>query len=436
MVTNSMLKQLPSHCVNHLVVIFNSALRLQHFPDVWKYANVVTIPKPGKDPKIPSNRRPISLLSSLGKIYERILLKRLTCHVSANNLVPEEQFGFMPGCSTTQQLLRLTEAISAGLDRKWTTIAVFLDISKAYDSAWHTGLVYKLIHMGLPGELIKVIDSYLAHRAFRVRMDGAVSEWKPMLAGVPQGSTLSPMLYNLYTSDIPKSTRTELAVYADDICIYNQHKSVRFAHLAVQRHLNEIGRWAAEWRIKISAEKTKAVIFSKKTRLQLPELRLQNADIEYVPRIRYLGVVLDHKLNWTSHCEVLRGKALRTLTAMKPVMRTSLSIKTKLLLYKSYIRPVMTYAAPAWAFIPKTKMERLQIVQNRALRLIGGYSRYTRINKMHFDLEIPRLKTYIKSLATKLYASAKYSRNRYIRKLGADSSVYNQRVLRPFHILS
>ena len=77
----------------------------------------------------------------------------------------------------TTLLLRLTEAISSGLDRKGTTVAIFLDIGKAYDSTWHTGLVYKLIHMGLPGELIKVLDSYLAHRAFRVRMDGTLSEW-------------------------------------------------------------------------------------------------------------------------------------------------------------------------------------------------------------------------------------------------------------------
>ena len=132
-VTNSMVKQLPCHFVNHLVVIFNSALRLQHFPDTWKKANVVTIPKQGKDPKTPQNRRPISLLSSLGKIYERILLKRLTCHVFTNNLVPEEQFGFMQGSSTTQQLLRLTELISSGLDRKWIIDVVFLDISQAYD---------------------------------------------------------------------------------------------------------------------------------------------------------------------------------------------------------------------------------------------------------------------------------------------------------------
>ena len=126
--------------------------------------------------------------------------------------------------------------------------------------------------MKFPGELIRVIDSFLAHRSFKVKMDKAVSGWRPMLAGVPQGFTLSPLLYNLYKSDIPRSVRTELSVYADDICIYHKNRSARFAHLAVQRHFNEIGRWTNEWRININAENTKAVVFSKRTRLQLPVL--------------------------------------------------------------------------------------------------------------------------------------------------------------------
>ena len=109
---------------------------------------------------------------------------------------------------------------------------------------------------------------------------------------------------------------------------------------------------------------------------------LYNAEKEYFPRVCYLGVILDHILNWTSHCRVLRGKALRTLTAMKTILRSSLSIKAKLLLYKAF-----TYAASAWAFIPKTKM-------SAGLHLIRGYFWYTHIKKMHLNLQIPRLKKF------------------------------------------
>ena len=104
-------------------------------------------------------------------------------------------------------------------------------------------------------------------------MDKAVLGWRPMPAGVPQGSTLS-LMYNLYTSDIPKLVRTKLSVYPDDICIYHKNRSGRFAHLAVQRHSNDIGRRANEWRIYINAEKTKALAFSKRTRQKFPSLKL------------------------------------------------------------------------------------------------------------------------------------------------------------------
>ena len=139
----------------------------------------------------------------------------------------------MPGCSTTHQLTRLMEYVTSGFERKMTTIAVFLDISKAYDSTWHTGLIYKLVTMNVPGELIRVIYSFLAQRSFRVKMDGVFLEWRPMLAGVPQGSLLSPLSYNLYTSDIPKSIVTELALYADDMHLWpNQESKVRIPECA------------------------------------------------------------------------------------------------------------------------------------------------------------------------------------------------------------
>jgi Reverse transcriptase (RNA-dependent DNA polymerase). len=115
-------------------------------------------------------------------------------------LIPDEQFG--------HQLTRLMEYVTSGFEKKMTTIAVFLNISKLYDSMWDTVLIYKLVSMNVPGELMRGIDSFLAQRSFRVKMDGVFSCWRPMLSGVPQGSLFSPLLYKLYISDIPKSIVT------------------------------------------------------------------------------------------------------------------------------------------------------------------------------------------------------------------------------------
>ena len=167
------------------------------------------------------------------------------------------------------------EHISAWLDQKWFTVTVFLDISKGYNWTWQTQLIYKLIHMFLGG-LMKIIDFYLAYRSFRVKMNEAVLEWKLMSVGVSQHSTLFPMLYNLYTSDI------DTEVYPNRTClcgwllyIYHQNKSPWFAHLAVQRHLVEIGRWSAMWHFNISGEKTNAVVFSRKSDCSCPNSKLK-----------------------------------------------------------------------------------------------------------------------------------------------------------------
>ena len=195
--------------------IFNISLLLKHFPEYFKKAHIVTIPKPKKNPIFPQNYRPISLLNHIGKIHERLILKRLQTHTE--RIIPETQFGFRSDHSTTLQLLRLTDDITSGFINRQHTTAVFFDTKRAYDSVWYMALLKKLITLNIPDSYIHLIHSYLTHRTFRVKYDSSLSEWHNIKEGVPQGSVLAPTLYNIYTHDIPISqythTHTHIYIY-------------------------------------------------------------------------------------------------------------------------------------------------------------------------------------------------------------------------------
>jgi hypothetical protein len=143
-IPNTALKALPDKVVVALTAIINASLRFCHFPSRWKSANVIFIPKPGKDLLFPQNYRPIGLISNVGKVLEKTILTRLVRATNENHVLPDEQFGFRPKHSTADQLIHVTEFISQGINQKESTGAIFLDVAKAFDTVWHDGLVYKL----------------------------------------------------------------------------------------------------------------------------------------------------------------------------------------------------------------------------------------------------------------------------------------------------
>jgi hypothetical protein len=149
-IPNRALKHLPQRAVSFLVLLFNAILLTHHFPSVWKHARVISILKPGKDPALPSSYRPISLLDTIGKLFEKILLARILHEVSERGLMRDEQFGFRPRHSTSMQLARLVERITRNFGEKRLTGAVFLDVAKAFDTVWIDGLLYKLTLLKLP----------------------------------------------------------------------------------------------------------------------------------------------------------------------------------------------------------------------------------------------------------------------------------------------
>jgi hypothetical protein len=202
-IPNRALKHLPQRVILLLVALFNAILWTQYFPSAWKHARVISILKPEKDPAQPASSRPISLLDTIGKVFEKILLRRILTELSERGLLRDEQFGFRPRHSTSLQLARLVERVTRNFFEKRLKGEVFLDVAKAFDTVWVDGLAYKIMALNFPSYLVKTIQSYLRSRAFEAPFQAATSSHRGMRAGVAQGGLISPVLFSLYVNDMP-----------------------------------------------------------------------------------------------------------------------------------------------------------------------------------------------------------------------------------------
>ncbi|GFU55340.1 RNA-directed DNA polymerase from mobile element jockey [Trichonephila clavipes] len=229
---------------------------------MWKTASVIPILKPGKDPTLPDSFRPISLLPVLSKITEKIIQKRLCQHLNDNDILIPQQHGFRAGLSTSHQLLRVVEYIKTGFRDRKSTGAVFLDIQKAFDRVWHVGLLYKLIKINTPPHLIKLISSFLTNRSFAVKVNNIHSTNRKINAGTPQGSSISPILFNIYVNDIPRTSQSTICMFADDTAILAQSNELQLVTHFLHKHIAKLEDWFSTWKIALNVAKTEAVFFS------------------------------------------------------------------------------------------------------------------------------------------------------------------------------
>lgn len=404
-ISNISLKHLPRKAIGILTSIINACIRKPYFPLAWKKSEIILIPKPNKDPTFPQNYRPISLISAIGKLTEAIILKRLKKTTQENNIFPLEQFGFREHHSTTHQTIRIVENIQEGFTTKKSTAAIFLDIEKAFDKIWHNAVIYKLHTNGVPEHLTKLIQKFLQGRQFRVKLENQKSTWRPSAAGVPQGSLLSPILFNIYAADIPRPEGTIMGLYADDLVLMATDRNTNFATRILQNGINEIEEWYNRWKIKINATKSKAILFSKKLRGPDERITIEDTELIWEPAATYLGLEMDKKLIWKQHTKKSLQKARRQKQQLYPLINrnSTLDLKTKTLLYKSFILPVILYASPAWATISKTNISTLQSFQNITLRQIANAPWFVRNSTLHRDLKVLPIENQIKNQTQKQY---------------------------------
>lgn len=288
-----------------------------------------TIHKPGKNPTFPQHYRPISLLSHMSKIAERIILDRLTNKAEKLNIIPHTQFGFRPMHSTTLQAARLTETIIRGLNSRKYTAILALDIQKAFDRVWHHGLIFKLHLFNFSLPIIKLIASFLHRRAFQMKLNSTLSTIRMSQSGVPQSSPLSPLLYSIFTADIPANRHTSLFIYADDTAITAQAREIQTLQSYIQEHYNQLKTWYHQWKIQINLDKTQLICITKRRQLPNRPLGLDNQEIRWQDNIKYLGITYDNHFTWKAHIDSSVNKVLPILYKLLPVLGRKSRLSTE-----------------------------------------------------------------------------------------------------------
>lgn len=262
-IPNILLKKLPDAGYEFLATIFNSCLKIGYFPRLWKKSKIIPILKPGKDPTISSSYRPISLLSTLCKLLEYIIHNRISSFIDENNILINEQFGFRRQHSTVHQIHRIMNYIKTNRSHKKSTGMILIDLERAFDTVWINGLLHKLYSYNCPMFIIKILQSYLKNRQFQVSILNAYSSFFDIPAGVPQGSVLSPILFNLYINDIPKDPNCEIALFADDTAIYTSDELFAPILTKLNIYMSSLLSFFQNWKLKINESKCQAIYFTR-----------------------------------------------------------------------------------------------------------------------------------------------------------------------------
>ena len=363
-----------------LTKLFNKSLNECKFPSQWKLAYITPIYKKGPK-ELCNNYRPVSLLSCVGKVFERCVYKHIFNYLNENALLTPLQSGFIPGDSTVNQLLRIYNDLCLSFDSGVTTQAVYFDISKAFDKVWHRGLLTKLQAIGIRGKLLDWFCNYLSGRLQSVVIKGESSEIKTIQAGVPQGSVLGPLLFLIYINDIVDNIESVIKLFADDTSMSLALKDPTIRADILNRDLNKISEWAIRWKVKFNDEKTELLNFTH-GHDQLQPLLFNNTLLEERTEHKHLGLIIQSNCKWDSHIRQIATKTNMLISCLR-FYKYKLTRKALETMYKSFILPIFDYADIIWDGCTDDQSKILEDLHLEAIRIIIGGVRGTSRYKLY-----------------------------------------------------
>ena len=310
-ISNKLLKAIGTELAKPLTIIINQCLLTGIFPDLLKIAKVKPLFKRGDACQL-NNYRPISLLPTISKVFERVIYSQLYTYFSENNLLSEQQYGYRAQHSTELASVKLVDNIITQMDCVHdvkTPVTIFCDLSKAFDCLNYNIFLSKMEYYGVSGTSLALVKSYLTNRYQYVQFESCKSDLLEIKTGIPQGSILGPLFFNILINDIVNSSiQFSFLMYADDTTIYFNLEDfpANNREQEINRELEKVNIWFQLNKLTLNVDKTKCMLFHK--RRAVPPMSMNNIPIDIVPHFNYLGIILDEHLSWKAHVAMVSGK--------------------------------------------------------------------------------------------------------------------------------
>ena len=412
------LKIICKYIAEPLAHIINLCITQAIWPDALKKAEIVPIFKSG-DKHNPVNYRPISLISNIAKVFEKILYNRIYDFVIKNNIISKQQFGFLKNLGTRDALNYVTNILYQNLDRSKKTLIAFLDLAKAFDTVNHRLLIDKLYCIGIRGQALDLLDSYLSDRYQKVRLNESESYYRKINIGVPQGTILGPLLFLLYINDILKVIQTgKIASYADDTAIISTCDTWDQTVEDMNKNLSVIDNFLAANKLSLNIDKSVYMAVGNYCD-SVPkhiEVKIRDKDLNRVEVCKYLGVMFDYNLNWNEHIQYIIKKTKYLLYIFYKISKF-MSTETMRMIYYAFFHSIINYGIIAWGGAYNNNLCLLQDLQNRILKFINKKKIFL---AQDYPMNINQLFTYeslkyhYKTLRNQYVTSKSITRNKNI----------------------
>lgn len=400
------LKQIGEQISNPLSEIINHCFSTGYFPTSLKVSRVLPVHK-GSHKYLLTNYRPISIISSIAKIFEKLLKNRLISFFDTNNIIANNQYGFLKNRSTEDALATLVERIYKSLDDSQPCMAVFLDLAKAFDTVNHKLLLKKLERYGIRGTGLKLIESYLNNRTQSVKIDNTISNTLTITCGVPQGTVLGPLLFLIYINDLLELTQLKdnIISYADDTVLFINGITWNAVIKEAETYLTRIKCWMDNNFLSLNYKKSKFIPFSidKRTTPDITSIKIHestcknyltcNCGISVLRTncIRYLGVEIDNNLKWNNHIHNLSNRLRKTIYIFKK-LKQYMSKSLLRTFYFALVQSILSYGIIAWGGAANSTLQKIETLQNTIVKIIFSKNKLYPTNILYLDCKIKSVK--------------------------------------------